>query len=161
MTFSGGSETPKRRGLIKLYAPLLIWIGVIFVLSGSQGSMNQTSRIIRPILEFLFPSAPEETLQIYHGIIRKTAHFTEYAILGLLGVRAFRRAAPSFLVGHPFASATGLVILVASVDEINQSFNPARTGSAIDVLIDISGGIAAIIFLYLLARKRQSSVSDR
>ena len=65
-----------RRALLLQYAPVVFWIAVIFFLSSDQGSMSQTSRFIRPLLEFLFPAAPEETLLIYHGYIRKAAHFT-------------------------------------------------------------------------------------
>src|SRR5687767_8128567 len=87
-----------RREQLMLYAPLLIWIAVIFFFSSSQGSMSHTSRIIRPLLEFLLPGAPEETLQFYHGIIRKLAHFSEYAILALLACRAFSRTTANFLL---------------------------------------------------------------
>ena len=110
--------------------------------------MNQTSRIIRPVLEFLFPSASSETLLFYHGGIRKLAHFTEYAVLGALACRAFAE-----LMSRPFLFAAGLVILVAVLDETNQSFNPLRTGSPFDVLIDVSGGVVAIVVFYLLTKR--------
>jgi VanZ family protein len=135
-------ETKRRREWLTLYAPLLLWIGVIFLLSSSQGASGRTSLIIRPLLEFLFPSAPEQTLVFYHGLIRKGAHFTEYAVLGLLACRAFRSLRQFVLL------ALGLVLLVASLDEFNQSFNPLRTGSPWDVAIDVSGGVLAILFYY-------------
>ena len=131
-----------------LYAPLLLWIAVIFFLSSGQGSSGRTSLIIRPILEFLFPSASEETLLFYHGVIRKLAHLTEYAVLGLLACRAFRNLSRRYLF------ALGLVVLVAALDEFNQSFNPLRTGSAWDVAIDVSGGIVAIALTYLVIMRR-------
>jgi VanZ family protein len=39
--------------------------------------------------------------------------------------------------------------MVASLDELNQSFDPTRTGSIYDVLLDIAGGstMAAVIWL--------------
>ena len=113
--------------------------------------MSQTSRIIRPLLEFLFPSASAETLLFYHGAIRKLAHLTEYAVLGIFACRAF---AVSAFGRHPFFFAAVLVVLVAAIDETNQSLNPNRTGSPIDVLIDVSGGVAAVAISYLLMRKR-------
>ena len=76
-----------------LYAPLFLWIGVIFLLSSGSGSSAATSRIIRPLLEFLFPTASEESLQLMHFYIRKCAHFTEYAVLGYWALRAFTRTA--------------------------------------------------------------------
>ncbi len=146
-------ETNKWREQLMLYAPLLFWIGVIFFLSSGQGSMSQTSRIIRPILEFLFPTAPEETLILYHGLIRKLAHLTEYAILGLLASRAFTRSKSNLLNKAPYVLAGAVVIFVAVLDELNQSFNPARTGSPFDSLIDITGGVFAIILFYLFSRR--------
>ena len=147
-------ETNKRLEWLTLYAPLVLWIGVIFILSSGQGASGRTSLIIRPILEFLFPFAPEETLIFYHGMIRKLAHFTEYAVLGLLACRAFRK-----LVNRYLLMALGLVLLVASLDEFNQSFNPLRTGSPWDVAIDVSGGVVAIVLYFLLARRNRSVAS--
>ena len=42
------------------------------------------------------------------------------------------------------------VVSVASLDEYNQSFNNARTGSVYDVLIDIAGGLFTVAAFYLL-----------
>lgn len=136
-----------------LYAPLLVWIGVIFFFSSTQGSMNQTSRFIRPLLEFLFPAAPEVTLQFYHEIIRKLAHLTEYAVLGFLACRAVAGFYNGILHGGAYIWPMLLVVLIALLDETNQSLNPARTGSAVDVLIDISGGLVATSLYFLLWRR--------
>jgi VanZ family protein len=122
-------------------------------MSSSQGSINQTSRFIGPLLKFLFPDASTETLLFYHGIIRKLAHLSEYAVLGLLACRAF---VLSPLRSHPFVFAAVTVFVVAAIDETNQSFNPLRTGSPVDVLIDVVGGLAAIMFSYwLMMRKKR------
>ena len=142
------------REQIILYAPLLIWIGVIFVLSSGQGSSTRTSLIIRPILEFLFPAATEETLQLYHGLIRKCAHLTEYAVLGFLACRAFVRLSEPSLRKYFYLLAVALVVIVAASDEFSQSFNPARTGSSIDALIDVAGGLLGIVVYAFWSRKR-------
>ena len=103
------------RGQIIRYAPLFLWIGVIFYLSSSQGAMSNTSRFIRPLLEWFFPLAPEETLQIYHGYIRKFAHFAEYAALAFLAARAFRSSSIELVRKYWFVFALSLVS--ASVKE--------------------------------------------
>lgn len=131
------------------YAPLFLWIGVIIYLSSSSGSMSQTSRFIRPFLEWLFPLAPEETLQTYHGYIRKFAHFAVYAALGFFASRAFFHSSKSFLQRFWHICAFLLVVLIASIDETNQSFNAARTGSIYDVLIDASGGLFMILLFWI------------
>jgi VanZ family protein len=144
----------RRREQVILYAPLFIWIGVIFFLSSGQGASTRTSLIIRPILEFLFPTAPEETLQLYHGFIRKCAHLTEYGVLGLLACRAFVNTSGASFRKYFYVLAAVLVLLVASTDELNQSFNPDRTGSPTDVLIDLAGGVCGILVFKLWTRRR-------
>jgi VanZ family protein len=138
------------RGRVIRYAPLFLWIGVIFFLSSTLGSMSHTSRIIRPLLEWLFPDASPETITLYHAYVRKFAHFTEYAILAFLASRAFWSSGREFLRKYWYAASFALVILIASIDEYNQSFNSARTGSAYDTLLDISGGLVAIIILQII-----------
>ena len=153
----------KRRGKFLLYAPLVIWIGVILFLGSGQGSMSHTSIIIRPLLEFLFPTATEATLQFYHGIIRKLAHLAEYGILALFAVRAFANISATFVREHFFVFSFLLVLLVAAVDEYQQSFQTTRTSSPYDVLIDAAGGAAAIFLAWALSaiRHRKHDFSKR
>jgi len=139
---------------ISTFTPLILWIAAIFFMSSDQGSMPATSRIIRPLLEFLFSASPEESLQFYHFLIRKSAHFTAYAILALLAIRAFRRSDKR--IGGAILSLV-LVLIVACLDEINQSFNSNRSGSIYDVLLDLVGGIFAISVVLILTRKKLSS----
>ncbi len=112
-----------------------------------MGSASETSRIIRPLLEFLFPDALPETLSVYHGCIRKFAHFAEYAVLAFLAYRAFKP-------WRPFLFSFLLVALVAVADETNQSFINTRTASPYDVLLDISGGVAMLFAIWLVGRRQ-------
>ena len=143
------------RGRIIRYAPLILWIGLIMFLSTGQASMSNTSRFIRPLLEFLFPNAPEEILIVYHGYVRKLAHVTVYAILAFWAARAFFSSSQNLLRRLWFAFAFVLVLLVASVDETNQSFLDSRTGSIYDVLLDVCGGLAMITVFYLVIKHRK------
>lgn len=144
------------RGRLVRYTPFILWTGVVLAFSTGGASMNRTSRFIRPFLEFLFPGAPEQTLLLYHGIIRKSAHFIEYAILAALAYRAFSGSSRRLLASHPFLAALLSAAIVAVVDETYQSFDPTRTGSAIDVMIDLSGAAAALAAVWLVSRKRQN-----
>jgi VanZ family protein len=139
------------------YAPFLLWIGFIFFMSSNSGSMTNTSRFIRPLLEFLFPNSPAETLDVYHGYVRKLAHFTEYAILAFWASRAFRNSSKHFLQRFWYLPAMLCVFSVASFDEYNQSFNQNRTGSIYDVLLDCFGGLMMIcaIGLWFENKKRK------
>ncbi|MBK7391873.1 MAG: VanZ family protein [Chloracidobacterium sp.] len=149
------NSTFDRRVLLWQYAPVVFWIAVIFYLSSDQGSMSQTSRFIRPLLEFLFPAASEQTLLIYHGYIRKAAHFTEYAVLAFLAVRALSIPATVRLHKWRYILPLLLVISIAAIDEFHQSFEISRTGSIFDVMLDISGGLAMVIFLWIFNTLRK------
>ena len=98
--------------------------------------MNETSLIIGPLLHYLFPDAPETTIALYHGYTRKLAHVTVYFVLGVLAVRSFadRGPWPRVLI------AMLIVATIAALDETNQSFEPTRTGSPWDVVLDCFGG---------------------
>lgn len=140
------------RGQIIRYAPLFLWIGLVLFLSTGNASMSNTSRFIRPLLEFLFPNSPEEILIVYHGYIRKLAHVTEYAILAFWASRAFSTSSKQILRRFWYLFAFVSVALTASIDETNQSFLASRTGSIYDVLLDIAGG-AAMILLFSVVLK--------
>ncbi|CAN5191385.1 hypothetical protein BH20ACI1_BH20ACI1_28520 [soil metagenome] len=140
------------RGRFFRYAPLILWIGIILFASTSIGAMSNTSRIIRPLLYFLFPSASEETITIYHGFIRKLAHLTVYSILAFWASRAFWNSTKILLQKYWYLFSFLIVVLVASIDEYNQSFDSLRTGTIYDVLLDASGG-AAMIGILLIYRK--------
>lgn len=140
----------KRRIWLTAYAPLIIWTAVVLGLGSGMGSMSETSRLIRPLLEFFFPTASIETLTIYHGYIRKFAHFVEYAVLAFL---AFRALSP---FRHKYAMAFGIAAFVAIIDEFNQSLNPSRTSSIWDVALDLAGAALVILVLALIAIRRRS-----
>ena len=145
----------KWRGRVLRYAPLIVWTGVVLFASTGSASMSETSRFVRPLLNFLFPNTPEEILTIYHGYIRKLAHLTEYAILGFFAARAFANSSVNSLRNYWFVLAFIVVLIVACADEFNQSFNAARTGSIYDVLLDCTGGAMMILIFRAAKYKRR------
>jgi len=150
-----GLQKSKWRGRINRYAPLVLWIFLIMFLSTEQASMSNTSRFIRPLLEFIFPDAPEEILIIYQGYIRKLAHFTVYAVLAFWACRAFSSSSVNSLRRSWFIFAFVLIFIVASIDETNQSFLNSRTGSIYDAMLDAAGGLAMILIFYLVTKHRR------
>jgi len=145
---SVGNETENRtwRGRIIRYAPFLFWASLIFIFSSSTGSAENTSRFIRPLLEFLFYSASPKTLDLAHLLVRKAAHFFFYGALGLLALRAFVGSSKYVLRSSPMISALIVTFAISVMDEFNQSLNPERTGSQMDVLLDMAG---ATTFLFV------------
>ena len=150
-------EANNWRGRFFRYAPLILWTGVVLFASTGNASMSQTSRFIRPLLEFIFPNTPEEILVIYHGYIRKLAHFTEYGILAFFAFWAFSNSRINFFRKNWFLAAFGFVALIATIDETNQSFNAARTGSIYDILLDCFGGATILTIVYLWKKTRRKT----
>lgn len=114
--------------------------------------MTETSRFIRPLLEFLFPNEPEATLQAYHGYIRKAAHFTEYSILAVLSARACSYLLDELSRRSRYILPLAIVLFVAVADECNQSFLASRTGSVTDVALDLVGGVSGTLAWLLWKR---------
>lgn len=120
--------------------------------------MAQTSLFIGPILKLLFPNASEATIQIYHGYVRKCAHFTEYAILSFLAWRAFATTSSALAGRFAFTFALSLVVLTALADELNQSYVPSRTGSIYDSAIDVAGGAAMLVIVWIVRHRRRRTI---
>lgn len=135
------------------YAPLVLFIAFIFFNSTGAMSATSTGRILRPLLETLFGKMSDAQFGVWQLIVRKLAHFTEYAVLAWLAARAFATSSQTFLRRRWFALSLLLVAVCAALDEYHQSFVPSRTGSPYDTLIDICGGAAALL-IFMLIRKR-------
>jgi VanZ family protein len=138
--------------LFSRYFPLVAWLLFISFASSDNFNAGNTSRIIGPLILWLFPSTSIETLGLVHVITRKAAHFTEYAILAFFAARAFRTSPRPAIASRWFLISLGLVVVYALLDEYHQSFVPSRTGTIYDSLIDIVGGLTAL----LLIRRRHN-----
>jgi VanZ family protein len=149
------SSTPQPPGPLWRYAPLVIWLAAIFLASSDGLSGSNTTLIIAPFLRWLFPHISSQSIDVVHLLIRKAAHFSEYAILALLAVRAFSGSSHSFLRQRWFAASLAVIILYALSDEYHQSFVPSRTASIYDSLVDIAGGLTALLLIALWKTSRR------
>jgi VanZ family protein len=149
-------EQPNSR-IFRRYVPLILWLGFITYASSDGFSASNTSRIIAPIVLWLFPNTSAETMTIIHLIIRKIAHFTEYGILGFLAVRAFKASPGPNIRRNWVWLSLSIVVVYALIDEFHQSFVPSRTASIYDSFIDMTGGLTVILLLRLWYRERQPS----
>jgi VanZ family protein len=140
---------------ISRYLPLIAWLAFISYASSDSFSAPNTSRIIGPLILWLFPNTSPETLAVVHFITRKLAHFTEYAILGFLAARAFRLSPRTAIRSRWFLISLIVVVTYALIDEYHQSFVPARTASLWDSFIDVAGGLAAL----LIIRRRKGAAA--
>ena len=140
---------------LKRYGPLLLWMAFIWFASTGEFSAANTSRIIGPLLVWLFPNSSPEEIARLHFLVRKAAHFTEYAILAFLAARALVVSSRRVLRHGWFIISLLLVVCYALLDEYHQSFVATRTSSIYDSLIDMSGGLSALL-IYALWRKRKT-----
>ena len=127
------------------FGPLLLWMAFISFASTSGFSADNTSRFVRPLLRWLFPSRSEAELDWLHFLVRKAGHFLEYAMLAFLARRAFIESSRLLLRRRWFEMTLLLVVLYALFDEWHQSFEPTRTGSIYDSVIDIAGGLTVLL----------------
>jgi VanZ family protein len=85
------------------------------------------------------------------GLLRKVAHFTEFACLGGLFTWLFS------MLRRPAWLALGCGFLAACVDETIQIFVPDRGPSVFDVGIDTAGvavGVTLLLLLHHIKRKQ-------
>jgi VanZ family protein len=150
------STDPRRPGRVRRYLPLLLWMSLIFFASTSELSASNTRLIFEPLLHWLFPHVSDERIAVAHFILRKCGHFSEYAILGFLAARAFVSSTHSALQRRWFLAALILVCIYALSDEYHQSFVPSRTASIYDSLIDIAGGLTALVLAGRWLAKRRA-----
>jgi VanZ family protein len=145
-----------QRKLLKAWIAAILWLIVIAIESSALLSASNTSRILYPLLHFLF-GLDWERFHYWHFYIRKTGHVVGYAILSVLLFRAWRATLPA--VNHVKWTLrwANIAILgtafVASLDEWHQSFIPSRTGSVRDVVLDTCAGIGIQVLIFLWWKK--------
>jgi VanZ family protein len=84
--------------------------------------------------------------------VRKLAHFTEFALLGMM-LRSFFAAALNRgrqLLSRCTLLAVCLCAMVAGMDEYLQQFSPGRSCQLSDVALDSSGALMGILVVELL-----------
>jgi VanZ family protein len=127
------------------WAAVAICSIVILGLGSAEFGASQTSRFLYPFLRWLVPDLTFATYVQMQFWIRKSAHVTEYALLGWL---AFRAVSLSLALESTLARiatlALALALAVSVTEEFHQSFLPERTSSPWDVVIDLSGALVAI-----------------
>ncbi|HYL09167.1 MAG TPA: VanZ family protein [Candidatus Acidoferrales bacterium] len=144
---------------VRQWGPVLCWAALIYVLSTEHFSSAATSRIIEPLLRWLFSSASRRTIRFIHYLIRKAAHVTEYFIFSLMLFRAFRGKERGWRLSW-MVETMALAAFYAGFDEMHQAFVPGREARLSDSLLDTAGAALGQAVLWLWFRwqsKRQEA----
>ena len=125
---------------------ILLWVAFIWAQSilPPDTSAKESGRIfqwIAPVLQMLMPDG-----LVTEHVVRKLAHFSEYAILGGIVWAGTKEDKRSFLL-------LLFCWLVASVDEGIQIFS-GRGASLADVGLDVLGSACALSAATLLGKRK-------
>lgn len=123
----------------KILLILLVTImGLIFILSACNASISSMqSQIILDLIKDYIP--------VSMFMLRKFAHYMIYFILGTIIYLLSKSYKVSFIVFS----------LYAIFDEIHQYFVPGRSCELRDMMIDICGGITALIVIKIISYGRE------
>jgi VanZ family protein len=138
--------------------PAIIIMIIIFSFSSKPADdSNQSSMSI--VTEFLkiyenvsnvqYQAETKEKIEnTLNHIVRKSAHFCEYALLAAaLAFHLYIRKQKGKLL---YLLPVVVVFLYASIDELHQLFVPGRSGAFRDVLLDTTGGVAGSLIFALI-----------
>jgi VanZ family protein len=153
-----------RHEVLKAWIAAILWLVVIAIESTAWLSAHNTSRILYPLLHFLF-SLDWDRFEVWHFYIRKSGHVVGYGTLSILLFRAWRATLPPMSNAKWTIRWASLAVLgtalVASLDEWHQTFIPSRTGTVRDVVLDTCAGIAAQVLVLLWVRSfRKDTLSS-
>jgi VanZ family protein len=139
------------RRILWAWCFVALWVAVIMGFASAGFSASSTSRLLTPFLRWLDADMSWERIGEIHFLARKFAHTFEYAVLAILGFRAFRISLAVPLAYVALLTA-GIVLAVAGIDELRQSWLPTRTGSMADVALDFAGGALGVAALIVVHR---------
>ena len=143
---------------------LVCWMTTIFLLSAepaveSSKSSDRVEKIIVSVAKTLgYEPKPDESFALHDltKIVRKSAHFFLYFVLGLFSafvLYAFE------VKKRIYIYAVFMSAFYAVTDEIHQLFVEGRSAQVTDVLIDTAGATLAVLILWsmiCISRKRKN-----
>lgn len=131
-------------GLSIMIAALIYWFSDQTATASSEDSEGLIWSVLNmiPYFAHMTYSAKMEILDSIHTLVRKTAHFSIYASLGICVfnyITTYVSARKKALL-----LSVGICFLYACTDEIHQLFVEGRSGEVLDVFIDTCGATAGI-----------------
>lgn len=138
------------------FLPTILWLGIIFFLSGQTG--EQTASLSLSIARWLMRFFPGTTETGLHMCLRKAAHIGVYFVEGVLLFPALRRSLRS--AGKGFIVTLVLCALIAAVDEAHKALIPGRHCSWDEAGLNLLGaflGAGAVLIVGILKARRKNA----
>lgn len=150
----------ERKNILRIVLLILIIINCITIFYFSNQVADESSKRSGRIVNFIAQIVPEiknmkepektifmqETLTT---IVRKTAHFSIYAMLGILSMNYMATYKEKSLYKNALIAII-FCIFYATTDEIHQYFIPGRSCELRDVCIDTVGSLTGIVITYAI-----------
>ena len=154
------TRAPVTIRIARYWLPVAAMLAVMYYFSTDVFSAENTRSTIERVFLWFFPHANKHALVTLNYVVRKSAHFTEYAILGAFLFRAFRADDPArwrlrWLI-YSLAGAASWALL----DEFHQTLTRTRGGSIWDVLLDASGALFALIVIAVIRGPSMKRLSN-
>jgi VanZ family protein len=127
-------------------------IAVIVTESTQTFGSDNTSGPLRVAYQALFGHVTDDRWEVIHHYIRKSGHFIGYGLVGLSWLRAWRISRTQWRFRTDAVLALLATAVIASADEIHQSFLPNRTSTPWDVALDCCGAVVMLLISYALLR---------
>lgn len=173
IVFTTTGTFKKLRQNKKLFHSILviIWMLVIFNFSSQNGTKSTktsdvvTSMVVNVTTSVTNKDIPREEVKkkVENStfLVRKTAHFTEYLILGILVLQLLS----DYTKINKKMLLVSLIIcyLYAVSDEVHQIFIPGRTAKVLDTFIDGAGSLVGIVIysIYQSKCRKMSNFDER
>lgn len=145
--------------MIWYWMPVAMMLALMYYFSTDVFSADNTRSVIEKAFLLFSPHGSRHAMAAFNYIVRKSAHFVEYAILGALLFRAFRSGDPVRWrfrwAAYSFIAAMGWALL----DELHQAFTRTRGASILDSLLDTSGALVMLIFIAIINQRKDHSLS--
>ena len=145
--------------MVWYWIPALSWMSLVLLASTDPLSAKHTGEILGAILTWMFGHISTSTFNHINFFIRKSAHFTEYAVLSALWFRALRIGFTELWKVRWALFGLAISLAVAILDEWHQSFVPSRTSSPRDVLLDFCGALFAQFLIWYSVRRHELAAS--
>ena len=132
---------------------LVLWTCFMWGNSMVPGpASDANSYAVVGVLADLFRAFGVTDPELMNMVVRKSAHFLEFALEGFLAYRALGARQDVPVRGVLVAVAVG--VMAAAADECIQLFVPNRAGMVEDVLLDSLGVVAGVHVARLVTRRK-------